>query len=348
MKSVDVIVPCYNYGRFLPDCVGSVLSQHEVQVRVLIIDDASADDSAAVARRLAEEDGRVSVIQHQTNQGHIATYNEGLRWVEADYMLLLSADDVLAPGALWRAASMMEAHRDVGLTYGRAIRFVDFEKPVIAESASTQLHYSILSGSDFIEKLCVNPTNPVETATAIVRTGVQKRVGGYRRELPHAGDLEMWLRFAAMGRVALIDEVQAFTRIHHRNMRHAYAVDRMLGDYAQRFEAFRMFFAAYADKVPRSRRLSAIARRSLAEEILWAAARAFEEDEQEAVPRLAHSARSVHPQIVLSPLWGKLSLRRLVGPRCWRAVTPWIGKVRTLYGAAGHSGLEAGQRITGA
>ena len=55
MPSVDVIVPCYNYGRFLRECVESVLDQDGVDVRVLIIDDASADDTPDVGRALAAD-----------------------------------------------------------------------------------------------------------------------------------------------------------------------------------------------------------------------------------------------------------------------------------------------------
>ena len=77
MSRVDVIVPCYNYGRFLRECVESVLGQ-PVDVRVLIIDDASTDDTPEVAAALAAEDARVEFRRHAVNRGHIATYNEGL------------------------------------------------------------------------------------------------------------------------------------------------------------------------------------------------------------------------------------------------------------------------------
>jgi len=51
MSSVSVVIPCYNYGHFLEEAVTSVLDDQEgVDVRVLIIDDASSDDSADVAR----------------------------------------------------------------------------------------------------------------------------------------------------------------------------------------------------------------------------------------------------------------------------------------------------------
>src|SRR5205823_5587035 len=85
MTSVDVVIPAYNYGHYLPACVRSVTSQRGVDVRVLIIDDASTDDTFAVAQRLAADDRRVEARRHVQNQGHIATYNEGLlAWACAD------------------------------------------------------------------------------------------------------------------------------------------------------------------------------------------------------------------------------------------------------------------------
>src|SRR5436305_2109319 len=103
MSTVDVYIPCYNYGRFLRACVHSVLLQQGVDVRVLIIDDASQDSSQEIAQALAREDSRVEYRRHTANLGHIETYNEGVRWIRAKYSLLLSADDMLTPGALSRA-----------------------------------------------------------------------------------------------------------------------------------------------------------------------------------------------------------------------------------------------------
>ena len=106
MSRVDVVMPCYNYGKFLADCVAGALDdQPGTDVRVLIIDDASQDDSAEIAHKLAAADDRIDVIVHPVNRGHIATFNEGLLdWADGDYCILISADDKLAPGALGRAA----------------------------------------------------------------------------------------------------------------------------------------------------------------------------------------------------------------------------------------------------
>ncbi|WP_236654379.1 glycosyltransferase family 2 protein, partial [Streptacidiphilus anmyonensis] len=125
MSSVSVVVPCYKYGHYLEDCVRSVLDEQPgVDVRVLIIDDASPDDSAEAARKLAAQDERIEVRVHETNRGHIATYNEGLlEWADGDYCALLSADDRLVPGALSRAAALLDAHPEAGFCYGRPIHF---------------------------------------------------------------------------------------------------------------------------------------------------------------------------------------------------------------------------------
>src|SRR5215472_24892 len=123
MVRVDVIVPCYNYGDLLEACVTSVLSQQEVEVRVLIMDDASTDTTPEVGRCLAAREPRVEYRRHDVNHGHIATYNEALDNVTGDYCMILSADDMLTPGALMRATHLMDAHPEVGLTYGRDITF---------------------------------------------------------------------------------------------------------------------------------------------------------------------------------------------------------------------------------
>jgi glycosyltransferase involved in cell wall biosynthesis len=330
---VDVIVPCYNYGRFLRACLGSVLDQTGCQVRALVIDDCSTDDSLDIARAIAAEDSRVQVLAHAVNRGHIATYNEGIEWLASDYMLLLSSDDMLAPGAFARAIDMMEAEPSISFVWGPAIQFSQ------ETELSTQLEHRpqppgrgrLLRGPDFVRGFCLKPVNSIETATAIVRTCLQKKVGGYRPELPHAGDMEMWLRLAAHGDVGVLPDVQAYTRIHARNMRHGYKADRMRSDYEQRHLAFRMFFDSHSEKLEDAENLEKLARRSVAEEVLWSAARHFEEAKEDAATaRLMDLAPAIDPSILWTPLWWKTSIKRAVGPRWWRALEPALTKLKRI------------------
>src|SRR5215831_13362910 len=224
MHQVDVVVPCYNYGHFLQSCVESVLNHQQVAIRVLIIDDASSDDTAQVATNLAARDNRVQFRRHVINIGNIGTYNEGIEWARGDYFLILSADDYLLPGSLFRAASVFAAHPEVVLTCGQvAVADKNDFIPKISRQGNKS-NYHIMTGQEFILATCANSSeNPVWTPTAVVRTSAQKQVGGYSKTLPHAGDLEMWLRLAHFGSVAVLESYQAVYRRHGLNMHNSFA-----------------------------------------------------------------------------------------------------------------------------
>ncbi len=316
MTSVDVFIPCYNYGHLLERCVDSVLSQDGVEVRVLIIDDASPDGSVQEAHRIAARDSRVSVLAHPSNKGHIATYNEGIAWASAPYMVLVSADDLLAPLALTRSIALMEAHPSVGFVYGPLCQFVDSgdnEAEAAAQARAADPSGSMIAGRDFIAGICRKPLNLVPASGAIVRTALQQRLGGYVPELPHAGDLEMWLRLAAHADVGELRAPTALTRLHATNMRHAYYADRMIGDYRQRALVFRLFFEQQAKHLPGAEALARSAKRTLATEVLVASDRCFDKEDWANMTKLTELAREIDPTITRTALWWKTSAKRTVG-----------------------------------
>ena len=77
-----------------------------------------------------------------------------------------------------------------------------------------QYEVEVTPGPAFIEASCRALSTAVETVTAVVRTSVQHAVGGYRKELPHAGDQEMWLRFASVSAIGRVKAPQGFYRRH--------------------------------------------------------------------------------------------------------------------------------------
>jgi glycosyltransferase involved in cell wall biosynthesis len=308
MAKVDVVVPCYNYGRFLEGCVRSVLNQSVNDVRVLIIDDASSDESLSVARKLAQADPRVTVVAHAENKGHIDTYNEGIAWASAEYFLLLSADDLLVPGALERAVEVMDANPDVVLTYGECIAWHDHLpipdiKPM--QSYTWKRH-------DLLKQMCMTATNWLSTPAAIARTNTQKTIGGYRASLPHSGDMEMWLRFSANGSVALINAVQGIYRKHSTAMSNAYYVDKM-HDYWQIKLAFDSFFDEYDSRLNNSRSLRVVARRALARRIFVSGIGLLGRRRLNDGRRLIRASMDMdHRLRYLPPLWQLLKVTREV------------------------------------
>ncbi|MGN6102788.1 MAG: glycosyltransferase family 2 protein, partial [Devosia sp.] len=184
---VSVVIPCYNYGHYLRQCVGSV-TEHQtgVEVEVIIVDDKSTDDSLTVARAIAAEDKRVRVIAHPHNNGNIANYNFGHDAATWEFVLLLSADDLVTPGALTRASALLAAEPGVGLVYGNAIHF-DGELPPPRTEGRTWI---IWPGVDWLRDRCRMGYNVVASPEVVMRLSVVRAVGGYRSDLPHAGDFE--------------------------------------------------------------------------------------------------------------------------------------------------------------
>lgn len=271
MPQVSVVIPCYNYGRYLRECVASVLTQQGCEVRVLIVDDASTDGSADIARALARDDRRVETILRSKNKGHIAAYNEGIAWARGDYFLLLSADDLAAPGAFARAAAVMQAHPDVVLAHGHEhLLFPGQQLPSFDRDQDPR--WVVSPGIEFVRKSCWSVLNEVGTSTAITRLSAQKAVGGYRAELPHAGDIEMWLRMAARGSVAYTGLTQGIRREHPTNMSKGFHASR-LRDYHQRQLAFEMFFAGDGASLSGAQELLALAKTRLADTAVWSGAK---------------------------------------------------------------------------
>ena len=285
MASVDVIVPCYNYGDMLEVCVDSVLSQEEVDVHVLIMDDASTDSTPEVGRRLAACDHRVEYRRHDVNRGHIATYNEALGTVTADYCVILSADDLLTPGSLMRATLVMDGHPEVGLTYGRDITFRDVP-PALTGAGEKFCRHRIMTYLEFLAISCRLGHTPIQAPAAIVRTTLHREIGDYRPELPHSGDTEIWLRMAFHAPVAELEVDQAFRRLHTASMSLEYEPLRRLEEQKRAFDTH---FRQYAPAGPKIADLEQSANRTIAEAAFWSGMSAFESGDRRAVTTFLRS-----------------------------------------------------------
>jgi hypothetical protein len=262
---VTAVIPCYNYGHYLEQAVRSVLDQDDVLARVIIVDDASTDDSLTVARRLADADPRITVIAHPHNRGHITTYNDGLDAVETDYVTLLSADDLLAEGALGRATALLAAYPRVGMVYGRPVEFTG--DPPTETTGLTPYTWTRWRGSEWLALSCLRGRCFILSPEVVMRTIAVRQIGGYNHNLPKSGDLEYWLRTAARWDVGRINgRVQAYYRQHDTNM-HAIALPTMAADIRHRALAFEYLAGRdYAGTAANGPRLVARARAGLARE----------------------------------------------------------------------------------
>jgi glycosyltransferase involved in cell wall biosynthesis len=268
MPTVDVAIPCYQHGRYLRDCVASVLGQSGCDVRVLVIDNASPDGSADVARSLEREDDRVAVLVRERNLGPHASFNAAVDWASGDYLMILCADDLLAPGCLAGMVAILETHREAAFAYGLDVHWrTGRPKP---ELPAPSFVWRVEPGLDFIRARCRKPEAYIAAGMVLTRTGIHKSAGHYREELPHTDDFEMLLRLALLGPVAHASTVVGIKRMHNANRTTDFLRERTR-DLAERLAATESFFARDGRELPERDALRTLARRSIAARAYWCA-----------------------------------------------------------------------------
>ena len=112
---LSVVIPSYNYAGVLPRAVGSVLSQATPEVELWVVDDGSSDDTPAVFASLSQRHGAAFQGVRQDNAGPSAARNKGVQLARGRHVLLLDADDELAPGVLPGLCERLRAQPDVDL-----------------------------------------------------------------------------------------------------------------------------------------------------------------------------------------------------------------------------------------
>ncbi|MEP7209469.1 MAG: glycosyltransferase [Alphaproteobacteria bacterium] len=327
MSSVDVVVPCYKYAHYLETCVASVLSQRGPEIRILIIDDASPDNTPEVAARLCVADPRVNYVRNEQNLGLIGTVNRGiLEWAAADYILVISADDYLLPDALARAVWVMDKHRDVDLVFGQARVVRDDALPVTTTGGPVP-EAQVITGAAYLKRSCEVGT-PAPSPSVLVRTSAQKRLGGYCANFPHTSDMELWMRFAANGPIGVVREAQAGYRWHGGNMTLAYT-NRAVSDRRERIATCEYVYQTHGGaNIEGFAGWIAAMKQSLGREAIYNAGRAAESGNRDAYDACVAFALECDPSLARSLKMLRLKFRRLVGPAIAKLLRIGVERLR--------------------
>lgn len=179
-SDVTVVVPCFNYGRFLPEALHSLTAQRGGCPRVIVVDDGSTDPETH--RVLDEVSGDVDVIR-QANHGVGVACNAGLQKVGTRYAIVLSADDRLPPGALEALRATLDADPALGYCYGQVWFF---------GSHSGSLRFPPWDSWRLLFRNIV-------TGTALMRVEVLESTGGFDPSFDHYEDWELWIHALAHG-----------------------------------------------------------------------------------------------------------------------------------------------------
>ena len=113
-SSVSIIMPLYNGANFVVEAVESVIRQSHRRWQLVVVDDGSTDNSAAIVQ--AYRDQRIRYV-YQSNRGQAAALNHGIRLADGDYITTLDADDFLTPSSLFDRVRFLDANQSYGAVY---------------------------------------------------------------------------------------------------------------------------------------------------------------------------------------------------------------------------------------
>ncbi len=198
---VSVIIPTYNYARYLPTALRSLQRQTYRNWECVVVDDGSSDDTAAVVERTVAGDPRVRYLA-QDNLGMSAARNRGMATASGGYIQFLDADDALQERKLEIQVRCLERHPEVDIVLGAwghwdggdSLAATPTAGPPPPEGAGQPVVEALLRG------------NMIAINAPLLRADVIRAVGGFDEGIGAHEDWEFWLRCALRGlRYARVD-----------------------------------------------------------------------------------------------------------------------------------------------
>jgi len=229
MARVSIVIPTYNRAHLLGEAIQSALAQSHAGCEVIVVDDGSTDETAALVARF----GDAVRYLRQENAGVAAARNRGAGVATGDYLHFLDSDDMLHPQAIERLLAVMEAHPEAGLAYGQASAGTadGLPSPLFVPDGARPA--GVCSGARELRHLLRR--NYIHLGAALLRRSAWERIGGFNPAFHSiCEDWDVWVRAATTGVVGYVPCVVLGYRVQpdgltsHYNARN---VDRYLANH---------------------------------------------------------------------------------------------------------------------
>ena len=208
---ISIVVQCYNHARFLRECLDSIARQTRRDFELIIIDDASTDDSVARIRAWMDEQPLPArLIALEKNLGVCRSLNMAIREARGDYLIGIATDDLWEPTLLEELAGRLDAQSPeyVGV-YCDAWQ-VDEQGTPLPLSFIERYHHGDAPSGDIFPVLC--DRNFLPASATMYRRSAYDEVGEHDEDLAYE-DWDMWLRLSRGGLFAHVPERLAHYRV---------------------------------------------------------------------------------------------------------------------------------------
>ena len=202
---ISVIIPTHNCAAYLPEALNSALSQTYPRIEILVVDDGSTDNTAAIMARYADQ-----TIYRQEQSGPSCARNRGIAKATGPYIAFLDADDIWVPSKLEKQFFVFDQHPETGLVYSRSVGFSNETGEKLGVYPKT-----VYSGMLF-DRLLVAPL--FYLPSVITKTRILTDLGGFDEDLITAEDTHLYLRIARCHSIIGIPDILVRRRIHNKNL----------------------------------------------------------------------------------------------------------------------------------
>ncbi|HRY16984.1 MAG TPA: glycosyltransferase [Candidatus Competibacteraceae bacterium] len=208
--TVSIIIPTYNYGKFLHSAIQSALSQNEYPCEIIVVDDGSTDNTPNIVKKFLKS---ITYIR-QENTGLSSARNTGISISHGDYLQFLDADDLLGKGAVAAKVKIMEKNPSIGLVVCRNEFF--HSEPIHWWSSFFVGAWRLYSDNLDIH-LCFSNIAPPHAY--LIRRDLALSIGEFDTGLLACEDYDYWLRAAFAGQVPVFSSNgKVYYRRHRASM----------------------------------------------------------------------------------------------------------------------------------
>jgi hypothetical protein len=218
---ISVCIPTYNYGRFLGRAVESVLAQEQGDFELIVVDNASTDDTQAVLARY--DDSRLRLVRNPRNLGLFRNFARSLELAEGELVKFLAADDWLHPAYLREAVALAAAHPSAAIVSGPGY-YVDEDGVVFGVGTTGVFRPGFVPGAEALAAQARLLNVVGMPSNALLRRAAVEAVGGFDERFAPAADVHLWGKLLSRHDLAWLDRPLSFLRFH-RTKAHDYGLD---------------------------------------------------------------------------------------------------------------------------
>ena len=202
---VTVLIGAYNNAATLPQAIGSILGQTVDELELLVLDDGSSDETAAVVAAIEDERLRYVPLEHM---GIARSLNLGIEQARAPVVAVQDADDWSEPQRLERQLAVLDSSPEVAVVGGLMREVDEHGRELVPRTG-----HGVGDVNDLLMRY-----NPLPNSCAAYRREVVLELGGYDARYRYAAEYDLWLRVAEQHRVVVLDEVLATRRMSGTNV----------------------------------------------------------------------------------------------------------------------------------